>query len=122
MRIVAVAASPVWFSILCVVALAACLDAPMGESAAGARIIVVWEPLACGEPHRVAVELADEAGVMISASAPCTIGAVTLEAPHFGAYAGRIYAWAAGRPNRSIAEVTIYVEESVVRWEVATPE
>ncbi len=104
------------------VSLVACIDAPAGDSPPSARILVSWDPLACGTPHRVAVELEDDAGAPISASAPCMIGRLTLHAPHFGIYLGRVYAWTAGQPIRSIAPVQIHVDQPVVRWMVPTPE
>ncbi len=112
----------VLFSIGFWAAFVACIDAPASGSPDGARIVVSWDPLACGTPHRVAVELEDEAGAPISASAPCVIGALTLHAPRFGVYLGRVYAWTAGQPIRSVTPVQIQVDEPVVRWMVATPE
>src|SRR5678809_1212655 len=49
-----------------------------------ARLVAVWDPLACGDPHRVVVELEDEDGVDVSGSAPCTIGGITLDLPGWG--------------------------------------
>src|SRR5512146_180969 len=72
----------------------ACVDAPAPPPLPQARIVAAWDPLACGEePHRVVVELVDEAGAPLSVSAPCTIGGLTIDAPHFGVYRGRVYAW-----------------------------
>lgn len=102
-------------------ALVACIDAPASESPPSARIIVQWDPRACGAPHRVAVELEDEAGAPIAASVPCGLGSVVLEAPHVGIYWGRVYAWRAGEPIRSVTPVRLYVDEPVVRWLIATP-
>lgn len=101
--------------------LAACLEGPSFESPPTARIVVAWEPLACGSPHRVAVELADEEGAPLSSSVPCALGALTLEAPHYGLYLGRVYAWTAGEPIRSVTPVRLDVGEPIVRWLVATP-
>jgi hypothetical protein len=122
MRPIALAALPVLASLVFSSALVACLDAPAFEAPPSARIIVSWDPLACGAPHRVAVELEDEAGAPISSSAPCALGSVTLEAPHFGVYLGRVYAWSADQPIRSITPVRLYVDEPIVRWLVATPQ
>jgi hypothetical protein len=102
-------------------AFVACVDTPIPDGPPVARVIVSWDPLACGPPHRIAVELEDEAGVAISASTPCTQGSLSLDAPHFGIYRGRIYAWVAGEAIRSITSVRIAVDEAVVRWIVATP-
>jgi hypothetical protein len=115
------AASPVPISIGCWLALVACLDAPLPEAPPSARIVVSWDPLACGAPHRVAIELQDEDGAAISSSAPCALGGLVLEAPHFGVYFGRVYAWSADQPIRSITPVRLHVDEPIVRWIVATP-
>jgi hypothetical protein len=105
------------------VAAAGCLEGPGSEGASGGpRIAAKWDPRACGEPHRVALELEDEEGRRISSSAPCASGGLTLEAPHLGVYVGRIYAWTAGRPIRSVIPVQIDVDEATERWTVATPE
>jgi len=122
MRLLVSLGSPVLVSIVCWAALAACIDdPPEGEAPQGARIVVQWDPLACGVPHRVAIELADEEGRPISSSAPCALGGLVLEAPHLGVYVGRVYAWTAGQPIRSITPVQLDVDERIVRWLVATP-
>jgi hypothetical protein len=100
---------------------AACLDAPVESGPSLARLEVAWDPLACGEPHRIAIELADEAGVSISASTPCNLGGVTVDVAHFGSYHGRIYAWALDAPARSITPIDIVIDQPIVRWPVATP-
>jgi hypothetical protein len=102
-------------------AFAACIDGPSFESQPTARIIVQWDPLACGSPHRIAVELEDEEGAPLSSSVPCALGALSIQAPHYGVYLGRVYAWTAGEPIRSITPVRLYVDEPIVRWLVATP-
>jgi hypothetical protein len=112
---------PVAFMLVLGSALAACLDGPSFESPRSARIVVSWDPLACGSPHRVAVELEDEEGAPLSSSVPCALGAVVLQAPHYGVYLGRVYAWTAGEPIRSITPVRLQVDEPIVRWLVATP-
>ena len=99
----------------------ACIDSPLPEDPAIARVIVSWDPLACGEPHRVAAELEDQDGVKISSSTPCTAGSLTLDARHFGVYYGRVYAWEAGEDIRSITAVRLIVDEPVMRWLIATP-
>ena len=71
----------------------ACIDAPMPESEPLARILTTWDPLACGEPHRVVLELEDESGTKLAGSTPCANGSLALDAPHLGVYWGRIYAW-----------------------------
>ncbi len=101
----------------------ACIDAPMPESEPIARILTTGDPLACGEPHRDVLELEVEAGTKRSASTPCAMGSLALDAPHFGVYWGRIYAWQldAEPQARSVMPFRLAVDEPVVRWLVATP-
>ncbi len=107
--------------VLCSAVVSACLDAPAGSDAAVARLIVAWDPLACGDPHRIAVELEDDVGAVLSASTPCTVGVLTLDVGHVGSYRGRIYAWAIDAPIRSVAPVALTIDQPVVHWDVATP-
>jgi hypothetical protein len=102
-------------------AFTACIDSPMPDDPPLARVIVAWDPLACGEPHRVAVELEDQDGIKLSSSTPCNAGSVTIDAQHFGLYYGRVYAWEAGEDIRSITPVRLLVDEPVMRWLIATP-
>jgi hypothetical protein len=113
--------SPLLVAALAWTALGACIDAPVEAGSPIARVVTAWDPLACGDPHRVAVELADEGGAAVSASAPCTIGGVTVDVGHLGAYRGRVYAWALGAPIRSEAPLEVMVDEPIVRCMVATP-
>lgn len=99
----------------------ACLDAPGAPGPAVARLVVAWDPLACGAPHRVAVELEDDADARVAASTPCSLGAVTVDVAHTGAYHGRIYAWAIGEPVRSVTSIEVNIDQAVVRRQVATP-
>jgi len=122
MRLLMLIAPSVLVSIVLWAAFVACIDSPPAEGTRTARIVARWDPLACGTPHRVAIELADEEGSPISSSAPCTAGGLELEAPHHGVYQGRVYAWTAGQPIRSIMPARLVVDEAVVRWVVATPE
>jgi hypothetical protein len=101
--------------------LGACIDAPAESGPAVARLVTTWDPLACGEPHRIVVELGDEGGAPSSASGPCNLGVLTLDLAHFGGYRGRIYAWALAAPIRSIAPLELTIDEPIVRWPVATP-
>ena len=121
MRLLARAAPTALLSLACGSAFVACLDAPSFETPPSARIVVSWDPRACGAPHRIAVELEDEAGLPLSSSVPCALGSLALEAPHFGVYLGRVYAWTADQPIRSITPVRLDVDEPIVRWLVATP-
>ena len=99
----------------------ACVDAPLPQGPPQAKIVATWDPLGCGAPHRVAVELEDEAGAPLSASAACSLGSLTLDAPQFGVYRGRIFAWELGVGERSAEAVELIVDEPVVRWNIATP-
>src|SRR5688572_5287766 len=89
-----------------VIVLGACLDAPVAGGAPVARVVAGWDPLACGEPHRVVLELAldpapdpapdpaidaarglaEDAGTTSSASAPCHLGGLSLDVPRLGTY------------------------------------
>src|SRR5262249_2180550 len=82
-----------------------CLDVPPESSAATARLVTAWDPLACGDPHRVVVELEDDGGAKLSAGTPCNIGGLTLDVSHLGSYHGRVYAWALDAPIRSITSI-----------------
>lgn len=113
--------SPWFAAALAGTALAACLDAPVGGGPSVARLVVAWDPLACGEPHRVALELADETGAPLSASVPCNLGGLTVDVPHLGSYHGRIYAWALGAPVRSVMPVELVIDQPITHWDVATP-
>jgi len=94
---------------------------PPADEPPQARLVAAWDPLACGEPHRVVVELEDDAGVPLSVSAPCVLGSLTLDAPHLGIYHGRIYAWILGEAIRSIAPVVLSIDAPIVQWVVPTP-
>ena len=54
-------------------------------------------------------------------STSCNVGSLTLDAPHFGVYRGRIFAWELGIGERSAEDVDLVVDEPIVRWNVATP-
>jgi len=121
MRLATLVASPLLATALFWLAFAACIDTPMPDEPSIARIVVIWDPLACGPPHRVAAELEDQHGYKLSTSAPCNAGSLTFDAPQFGVYYGRIYAWEAGTAIRSITAVRLFVDEPVLRWLIATP-
>ena len=113
-----------WLSVLgClqVVALAACIDAPVERGAPFARLVAAWDPLACGDPHRVVIELGDDDGAGVSSSTPCNIGGLTVDVAHFGIYRGRIYAWVLGAAIRSEAAIEVTIDRPIVQWMVATP-
>jgi hypothetical protein len=113
--------SPWFAAVLAWTAVAACLDAPAGQGPAVARLVVAWDPLGCGEPHRIAIELADETGASRSASVPCNLGDLAVDVAHFGSYHGRLYAWALGTPLRSEIPVELVIDQPITRWEVVTP-
>ncbi len=98
-----------------------CIDTPLPDLEPQARVVAAWDPLDCGEPHRVVFELEDEAGVPISRSVPCEIGGVTIDIPHWGIYLGRVYAWTFGPEIRSVAHVRLEVDQPVLFWTVDTP-
>jgi hypothetical protein len=110
---------------LCMVvtlALAACVDAPAGDPEPQSRLLASWDPLDCGdEPHRVVVELEDEAGVPLAHSAPCEIGGLSIDIPHWGVYLGRVYAWFLGPEIRAVAPARVDIDAPVVQWVVETP-
>lgn len=99
----------------------ACVDAPLPPDPPQARLVASWDPLVCGDPHRVVVELEDADGVPLSRSAPCAVGGLSLDVPHFGIYQGRVYAWASGPTMRSVEPVHLTIDEPVVQWLVDTP-
>jgi hypothetical protein len=123
MRFLVWIGSPVLLTVAFWSSFVACIDAPAPEIPPAARIVAAWDPLACGEPHRVVVELEDEAGVMIAASTRCASGMLTLDAPHYGIYRGRLYAWELETDVeiRSVMAIHMAVDEPIVRWWVATP-
>ena len=101
--------------------LAGCIDTPIPVGSSQAAIVASWDPLQCGDPHRVAIELADVDGVVISESTNCVVGSLTLDAAHFGDYSGRVYAWQLGKGELSSVDVELVVDAAIVRWDVATP-
>ena len=113
--------SPLFVAALAWTAFAACLDTPNEAGPALARLVVAWDPLACGEPHRIAIELADEVGASLSASTPCNLGGLTVDVPHFGEYRGRLYAWALAAPVRSVTPIDLVIDQPIVHWDVVTP-
>jgi hypothetical protein len=114
--------SPLVAAVLLWMTFAACIDGPPAEAPPIARLVAAWDPLACGEPHRVAIELEDDAGARTTASTPCNLGGLTLDVAHFGSFHGRIYAWALDAPMRSITPIDLMIDQPIVRWTVATPQ
>jgi hypothetical protein len=99
----------------------ACVDAPLPNDEPQARVVAAWDPLQCGEPHRVVIELEDDAGIPLASSAPCALGELTLDAPRLGRYRGQIYAWTLDDKVRSMTAVDLSVDAPVMRWVVPTP-
>jgi hypothetical protein len=113
---------PSWFAgALAWAALGACIDAPPAPGPAAARLVTTWDPLACGEPHRIVIELEDDGGIPISASTPCKLGGLTVDVSHLGGYRGQIYAWALAAPIRSVTPIELTIDEPIVHWHVETP-
>jgi hypothetical protein len=108
-------------ALMLIVMLSACLDEPLADDPPTAHVIASWDPLACGAPHRVVVELADSTDTPLSASAPCTLAELVFDTPHFGDYNGRIYAYAPGMPDRSESPVELVVDQPIVHWPLETP-
>jgi hypothetical protein len=113
--------SPLAIAALAWTVLAACIDAPAEPRLSPARLVVGWDPLACGEPHRLVVELRDDAGAVVSASTPCSLGTLAVDLAHFGAYRGRIYAWALDQPARPVAPIELMIDQPIVHWDVMVP-
>jgi hypothetical protein len=113
--------SPLLVAVFAWTAFGACIDAPVAPGSSVARVVTAWDPLACGEPHRVAVELVDDDGVMVSGSTPCNIGGLTLDVAHFGGYRGRVYAWTLDALVRSVTPLELMVDQAIVHCMVATP-
>ena len=89
-----------------------------------ARLVTSWDPLACGSPHRVAIEIEDDDGRMLSTSAPCELGEMTIDVPVWGVYLGRIYAWSLAGSEAtisSVCQVRLEIDAPVVQWNVETP-
>lgn len=98
-----------------------CVDTPLPDLEPQARIVASWDPLACGDPHRVVIELEDEDGAQVSRSVPCEAGGVTIDIPRWGVYRGRVYAWTLGPEIRSVVHVRLEVDQPVIFWTVETP-
>ena len=101
--------------------IAGCVDTPLPDLEPQARVVASWDPLACGDPHRVVIELEDEDGRPISRSVPCAVGGVTIDIARWGVYLGRVYAWTLGAEIRSVLHVRLEVDQPVIFWTVDTP-
>ena len=97
-------------------------QAPEDEEAPpAARVIALWDPLHCTDDHRVVVELEDDDGIRVSRSAPCGIGSVTLDVPHWGFYLGQCYAWSAGKATVRATDLSLAVDAAIVHWQIVNP-
>jgi hypothetical protein len=117
--------SPLVVAVVAWTAFAACIDAPPEPRLSPARLVVTWDPLACEDPHRIAVELQDDTGATTSASTPCSLGTLAIDVAHFGSYRGRIYAWVLEPPARPTVPVDrtidLTIDQPIVRWDVMVP-
>lgn len=105
-------------SSLCALLCASCL-AP--GNPIQARVIVYWDPVSCGAPHRVGVDLEDDSGAQLTPSAPCEAGELAVDVPHLGEYRGWIYAHALGETAHVVASIELAVDTVVVRFPIETP-
>jgi hypothetical protein len=94
----------------------ACVDQPAHDPPPIARIIANWDPLACGPPHRVVLELEDDAHVTLVSSTACNAGTLALDTRHMGTYHGRIYA-----TELDPQPVDLYVDEGIYQWWLGSP-
>ncbi|HUS29177.1 MAG TPA: hypothetical protein VMZ53_11720 [Kofleriaceae bacterium] len=105
--------------------LGGCIDTPLPDVEPQARLLASWDPLSCGDPHRVVIELEDDAGAKLSSSVPCEIGEMHFDIWHWGIYRGRIYAWmldaGSGAVIRSEKPVRLEIDAPIVQWLVETP-
>ncbi len=109
-------------AMLCCLFGAGCLAAlPDNDGPPASRVIVQWNPLACGAPHRVVLELEHEDGTEASSSAPCSLGSMTIDLVQWGIYFGRFYGWEAGSPIRRVEPITLTVDAPVIHWQLADP-
>lgn len=101
---------------------AACVvEGPPEPTPPAARLVAAWDPLACGAPHRVVVELEGDDGVRLSSSTSCVVGGLTLDVPHLGVYRGQIYAWVLDQPPYAVVPVSIAIDAPVVQWQLTPP-
>ncbi len=94
----------------------ACVDQPARDPPPVARIVASWDPLACGPPHRVVLELEDDAGVKLVGSMPCNAGGIAIDGRHRGRYRGRIYA-----TELDPHTVELDVEAEIYAWWMGSP-
>ena len=97
-------------------AFGACVDPPVREPPPAARIVATWDPLACGPPHRVVLELQDDSGAKLTGSMPCDAGGIALDTRHTGIYRGRIYA-----SELDPQPVELWVDKQLYAWWLGSP-
>ncbi len=105
---------------LCVGAIG-CVDGPYEPPEPASRVFAHWDPLACGEPHRVVIDLEDEGGAPLASSAPCNRGGLTLGANHWGRYRGQIYAWHLDEDPTNETSVSLTIDAEVIHWQIDAP-
>ncbi len=108
--------APWLFTLAFWLAFGACVDQPAPDPPPIARIVASWDPLACGPPHRVVLELEDAAGVQLASSMPCNAGAIAIDTRHLGTYRGRLYA-----SELDPRPVELDVEDEIYAWWVGAP-
>ncbi len=117
-------------SIVCPVLLAAgfwlafgaCVDVEAAVTPPLSRVLVAWDPLACHDDHRVAIELtalADDA--IVTRSVPCAVGWMPLDVPHVGEYRARVDIVSASALPQLAFERDLDIEAPVVRWTLDEP-
>jgi hypothetical protein len=99
----------------------ACVDEPLAPAPTVARLVVSWDPLACGPPHRVVLELEDEDGGSRSDAGPCQLGALAVDISRHGVHRGRLYSPLPGAPPRSVVLLELVIDAPIVHRHVATP-
>jgi len=100
----------------------ACFDTSDHGARVPDELIAMWDPVSCGPPHQVVVEIQDDTGARIDASAPCDLGELRADVPELGEYQGRAYAWDPGHPIRSIEPVSVAIDRPALKWVIPTPE
>ena len=109
--------------VLVALSLAGCLDAPIADTPAIARLVASWDPLECGAPHRVVIELAlvdaVDAGGSLAASGWCALGGLAVEVPRLGSYHARARADDLGSSPPLHKDIAI--EHAIVDWSIGEP-
>ena len=102
----------------------ACVDAEVEATPPLSRVLVAWGPLACGDPHRVIIELdAIDDGARVVRSVPCAIGWMALDVPHVGDYRARVDSAPDGDGSDAtlVDEIELDIETQIVRWTLEAP-